>query len=124
MSQMGHSRPGRTSSISSHVRYASDRYPNGKALKPTRVGPIARTARRFSRLILENLGIADVAAQCVHALVARLIGHAEPDCPSQSPRICPSSSRSRLESTWGPACDGLVTLSGQQMPTVINLRGL
>jgi hypothetical protein len=33
---MGHSRPGRTSSISSHVRYASDRYRNGEARKPTR----------------------------------------------------------------------------------------
>jgi hypothetical protein len=36
MSARSHSRPGRTSSISSHVRYASDRYRNGKALKPTR----------------------------------------------------------------------------------------
>ena len=36
MSPLGHSRPGGTSSISSHVRYASDRYRNGEALKLTR----------------------------------------------------------------------------------------
>ena len=30
------SRPGGTSGISNHVRYASNRYRNGEALKPTR----------------------------------------------------------------------------------------
>ena len=36
MTALGHSRPGRTSIISSNVRYAFDRYRNGEALKPTR----------------------------------------------------------------------------------------
>ena len=33
---LGHSRPSGTSGISSHVRYASDRYRNSEPLKPTR----------------------------------------------------------------------------------------
>jgi hypothetical protein len=36
MTASGHSRPGLTSSRSSHARYASDRYRNSEPLKPTR----------------------------------------------------------------------------------------